>query len=225
MKRRILGAILTMTLFGTVTLLGGCATMRGGQPMAKAPTDTLQKAQTDMKQAVVQVDATTASLETLIKPDQVALQKAFDEYKDNVDKMESVANKINKNDTELRNEGREYFSELQQKEMNYTDPKLREASSERRTDMNQVYSKVPQASSNVKDSLTPYLAQLKQIQTYLTSDLTPKGIEAMRPVAQKAIQDGQALKQAAEPAISAMDRAITALTPGSTGAAAGGRQE
>lgn len=223
MKRKVFGAIIAMTLIGSVTLLGGCATM-GGQKVAKAPTEELQRTQDDMKQAIVKIDATTASLKTLIEPDQVALKSAFDEYKEHVQQMESVSNRIDENVNELRSEGREYFSELRQQELSYTDPKLRQASSERRTKLDDLYVKVPQTTNQFNEALHAYMVDLKQIQTYISTHLTPVGVEAIRPIAEGAIKKGQNVQELAHPAITATAQAITIMTPGSTGAAAGGQQ-
>lgn len=222
MKRTVLGVLIATAVIGSMTFLGGCATMKG-EKTVKAPTKELQKAQTDMKQTIVQVDQTTASLDTLVKPDQVALKKAFDEYSQNVNQMAKVSSRMGDNVSDIRKEGRQYFTELQQQELSYTDPNLRQASSERRAQLDQVYSKVPQTSSQLNEALASYVAELKQIQTYLSSNLTPAGVEAMRPAAQEAMRKGENVKQLAQPAITATARAITAMTPGS-GAAAGGKQ-
>lgn len=223
MKRNVLGAIVATALIGSISMLGGCATTPDTMKTVKAPTKELQKAQTDLRQAVVQVDATTASLDSLVKLDQVALKKAFDEYSNNVNKMEDVAKRVDRNATELRTEGREYFTELQQQELSYTDANLRQASSERRTQLDRVYSRVPQTNNQFNEALTAYVADLKQVQTYLSTHLTPAGVEAMRPVAQQAMTKGENVKQLAEPAINATSQALTAMTPGSAGAAAGGQ--
>lgn len=223
MKRTVLGAIIATALIGSISMFGGCATMRGDDKVVKAPTKELQKAQTDMKQAIVQVDATTSSLNTLVKPDQVALKKAFEEYSNNVNQMENVSKRVDRNAADLRTEGRQYFTELQQQELNYTDSNLRQASSERRSQLDRVYSKVPQTTNQLNEALTAYVADLKQIQTYLSTDLTPAGVEAMRSVAQQAIAKGENVKRLAEPAITATSQALTAMTHGSAGAAAGGQ--
>ena len=224
MKRSILGAIIATAVIGSVTLLGGCATMRG-QETAKAPTGKMEKAQADMKQTVVQVDATTASLNTLVEPDQVALKKAYDEFSNNVDRMEKLAKQVGENDATIRSEGTQYFTQLQQQETKYSDAELRKASSDRRSELSQVYNRVPEANRGLNEALTAYVADLKQIETYLSTDLTPKGVESMRPVAQKALRDGEMVKNLASPVISAMSQAITAMTPGSAGAAAGGLEK
>jgi hypothetical protein len=60
---------------------------------------------------------------------------------------------------------------------------------------------------------------VNQIRTYLTNDLTPAGIDAMSPVAQKAISDGQEILAQMQPIMAAVAQARAEI---STGAAAGG---
>jgi hypothetical protein len=54
-----------------------------------------------------------------------------------------------------------------------------------------------------------------EIRTYLSNDLTPKGIESISAVADKAIHDGENLKGAAQPVLTALDRAKAELAHGS----------
>lgn len=217
------GAILATMLLGAFTCLSGCATT--GTERAAKTTSKMQTVESDMKQALVQVETTDASLETLIKPDQVGVKKAYDEYAENVNQMEKIQKQLDRHDTQMREQGKEYFTEWEKKGETYADPNLREASEERRAQLSEVFGKVPQASAGMKEALNSYVSQLKQIQSYLSTDLTPKGIEAMTPSAQKAMQEGQRVKDAVQPALSAMQRAMAELAQGNRGTAAGGMQK
>jgi len=69
----------------------------------------------------------------------------------------------------------------------------------------EIYAQVPEAGAGIKGSYNAYLTNLKEIQRYLSNDLTPKGIEAITPVANKTVQDLDALKASLKPVISALD--------------------
>jgi hypothetical protein len=69
----------------------------------------------------------------------------------------------------------------------------------------QIYAQVPIAGAGIKGAYFDYLTDLKEIQKYLSNDLTPKGIEAITPVAQKSVQDRDALKESLKPLIVALD--------------------
>lgn len=205
--------------------LSGCATMGIGKDQSAKTSSKIQTVQSDMKQAVVQADATDASLRTLMKPDEAGPKRAFEAYKENVSKMEKVGKQIEKHDDQMRAQGKEYFAEWEKKGTSYADPQLRDASEERRAELSQVYDRIPEASAGTKEALNTYLSELRQIQDYLATDLTPKGIDAISPVAEKALADGQKLKDSVRPAISAMDRAMAELAHEGKGAAAGGKKE
>ena len=68
----------TTVLLGAITCMTGCATT--GMERSTKTTNSMQTVEGDYKQASVQIDATKASLEELIKPDQTDMKKAFDAY-------------------------------------------------------------------------------------------------------------------------------------------------
>jgi hypothetical protein len=84
----------------------------------------------------------------------------------------------------------------------------------RRIEMREVYAKIPEASIGVRGALKSYLSDIKEIQRYLSYDLTPVGIEAIRPTAQKAVMDGDNVKEAGKPVLAAIDLVKTEMPQG-----------
>ena len=80
--------------------------------------------------------------------------------------------------------------------------------------MREVYAKIPEASVGVKGALKSYLSDIREIQKYLSNDLTPQGIESIRPTAQKALKDGDNPKEAIKPVLTAIDRGKAEMTQG-----------
>lgn len=218
-----LGIIATTLLLGTTAYLNGCATMEMGKGESEKTTIKVQAAETGLKETLAQVDATQASLDSLIKPGQADVKNKYEAYSTDVAKMEKMAKQLEKDQSKMQEQQREYLAEWAKKESTYTDSGLREASSQRRAALNTAYSEVPKASTQFQDALNGYLSQIKQIQTQLSLDLTNKGIESITPAAQKAISDGGRLKDTAEPVITAMDRVKSEMAREGSGAAAGGK--
>lgn len=217
------GIVVTTLLLGSTVYLNGCATMGMGKGEAEKTTTKVQAVETDVKQTLAQVDATQASLDSLIEPGQADVKKKFDAYADNVEKTEKMAKQLEKDQSKMQEQQREYLAEWEKKERTYTDTGIKESSSQRRAELNTAYSEVPKATSQFQDSLNQYLVQIKQIQTQLSLDLSNKGIEAITPAAQKAITDGGKLKDTAEPILTAMDRVKSEMSREGSGAAAGGQ--
>ena len=66
----------------------------------------------------------------------------------------------------------------------------------------------------IKGAYHAYLTDLKEIQLYLSNDLTPKGLDAISPVANKTIQDREALKTSFVPLLAALDAAKAEMYSG-----------
>jgi hypothetical protein len=199
----------TTVLLGTITCLTGCATT--GMDRATKTTNSMQTVEGDYKQASVQIDATRATLEDLIKPDQADMKKAYDAYTANVVKMEKSGKQLETHTEKMRVKGNDYFAEW---ESSYTNPEIRELSERRRIEIREGYGKISEASIGVKGTLKSYLTDIREIQKYLSNDLTPQGIESIRPVAQRALTDGDNLKETVKPVLAAIDRVKVDMVQG-----------
>jgi hypothetical protein len=210
MKLRVKsGIFFTVVILGAFTCLTGCATT--GMDRAAKTTDSMQKVEGDYLKASAQIDVTRVSLENLIKPVQSDLRKNYDAYAEDVEKMEKLGKQLDSHSEKMRARGNEYFAEW---ENSYTNPEIRELSERRRLEMREIYAKVPEASVGVRGALKSYLTDIKEIQLYLSYDLTPEGIEAIRPTAQKAVLDGDSLKEAVKPILAAIDLVTTEMPQG-----------
>ena len=96
----------------------------------------------------------------------------------------------------------------------YTNPRIQALSEQRRADLTAVFANIAESSVGVKGALKAYMSDLRQIRTYLSTDLTPKGIESITPTVQQAIVDGDNLKEAIKPVLSSMDDARGELAQG-----------
>jgi hypothetical protein len=210
MKLRVPACVFfTAVILGAATCLTGCATT--GIDRAEKTTDSMQAVEGDYLKASEQIDVTRVSLENLIKPDQSDLRKNYDAYAENVAKMEKLGKQLDRHSEKMRARGNEYFTEW---ESSYTNPEIRELSERRRIEMREIYAKIPEASIGVRGALKSYLSDIKEIQRYLSYDLTPVGIEAIRPTAQKAVEDGDNVKEAVKPVLAAIYLVKTEMPQG-----------
>lgn len=201
--RKHLLALFAMLLLGTSTILGGCATT--GMDRSVKTSNSIRDVDKEIRKMMVQIDVTAASLDSLVMPGQSNLKKSFDTYSDNVAKLDSEGKRVLKRTDEMKSNSKEYFGEWEKQGDAFTNAEIRELSTERRNKLAESYARVPAASSGIKGTYNAYLTDLKEIQKFLSTDLTPKGIEAITPVAQKSVQDLDALKASLVPVITALD--------------------
>jgi hypothetical protein len=204
------GVIFTAMIVIVILSLTGCA-MTGMQRSAKTAT-SMDVVEQDYREVVSQVDLTRASLEDLIRPGQPEVKGAFEKYSANVDKMDDLKKSLFKHADNMNSQGKNYFEEWRKQGDMYTNPQIQALSEQRRADLSAIFVKISEASIGVKGVFKNYLSDISEIRTYLSNDLTTKGVEAITPTAQKAIMDGDSLKDAVDPVLSAISRARAEMT-------------
>lgn len=190
-------------LLSTATLLGGCATT--GIDRSVKTSNSISDVESDMKRVIVQIDATSSSLDSLVKPENPDLKKTFTTYSDNLENLDSDGKRLIKRMDEMSANSKEYFEEWKTSGVAYKNPEISALSEERRGKLATIYAQVPTAGAGVKSAYLAYLSDLKEIKSYLSNDLTPKGIETITPTAQKSIEDKAALKESLQKVLSALD--------------------
>jgi hypothetical protein len=204
----------TTLLLGVITFLLGCATT--GMQRSEKATTTMQTVADEISQVAVQLDATGASLDDLTRAGQSDVGKAFDSFSANVTQMDNLEQQFAKHAEEMRSRGKEYFAEWKQQGTEYTNPEIRELSEQRRAALGEIYRGIAEASLGVNSAFKAYMSDLKEIQTYLSNDLTPKGVEAIIPSTDKVVRDGESLKNAVNRVQTAIDRARGEMAQGGT---------
>lgn len=149
-------AFLTVCLLATASFLGGCATT-GMQRSVKA-SNSIDEVDMEMRKMVVQIDTTAASLDAVVSPGQPDLKKSFNTYSDNVGELEKTGTKVLKRMEEMKANTKDYFAEWAKEGDNYTNPRIRELSEERRNKLADIYAQVPAANEGVKESYIAYIA-------------------------------------------------------------------
>jgi hypothetical protein len=196
-------AFFTLLLLGTAAFLGGCATT--GIDRSVKTSNSIQEVDNEIRKMSVQIDVTAASLYTLVNTGKPDLKKSFDSYTDNVVKLDKEGNKVLKRIEEMKSRSKEYFGEWEKQGDTFTNAEIRELSEQRRSRLAELYARVPAAGAGIKGTYHAYLTDLKEIQKYLSNDLTPKGIEGISPVANRSVQDLDSLKISLKPVIAALD--------------------
>ncbi|MFH2066236.1 MAG: hypothetical protein ABIK15_13635 [Pseudomonadota bacterium] len=205
-------AFLLTTLAVAAISLSGCAST-GFQRSEQAST-SMQAVDNDIKSIVVQLNATSVSLEELTRPGQSDVKQAFDLYSDNVSKLREMEKNFSVNAAEMKARGKDYFEEWKIEGNQYKNPRIQELSDQRRMELGKVYGEIPLNSIGVKDSFRTYVSDAGEIQTYLSNDLTSGGVEAIAPLAKRVARDGDDLKHAIQKLELAIERARAEMAQG-----------
>jgi hypothetical protein len=196
-------ALFATLLFGTAAFLGGCATT--GMDRSVKTSNSIRDVDSEIRKMIVQIDVTASSLDSLVIIGQSDLKKSFDAYSKNLTNLDSEGKKVIKRTEEMKAHSKEYFAEWEKQGESFTNSEIRELSAERRNKLAEIYAQVPAASAGIDRTYQAYLTDLKEIQKYLSTDLTPNGVEAIAPVAKISVKHLDDLKASLNPVIVALD--------------------
>lgn len=196
-------ACFTLLLLGTAGFLGGCATT--GMDRSVKTSSSIQEVDSEIRKMVVNLNTTAASLDSLFLANQPDLKKSFDTYSNDLKDLDQQGERVIKRVDDMRESSTAYFAEWEKQGDTYTNPQIRQLSEERREKLAAIYAQVPAAGAGIEANYLVYLTDLKEIQQYLSNDLTVGGVNAISPVAKKSVQDLDALKASVRPVIYALD--------------------
>jgi hypothetical protein len=173
---------------------------------------SMQDVRDELAAGIGEVESVQATLISLQNGagDQSAL---YSTYKEQVEALEKRAAQIGQSVDDMATRGQEYRSAWRQETSTITDPKLREAARERAEVVKEKYDLIFTDYRAAKDAYFPFIRKLKDVQTFLSNDLTAGGAKAARPAMQEAVTMGDAVKEKSRAVIGEMDRAEPRLSP------------
>ena len=196
--KKTIATIAAVLAVGAVLVLSGCASTQTGTERGADTSKTMEAVEGDIRLVVADIDAAGEALAELIRPGQANREQAFAAYSARVNELERSSKVYKENSDEMGVRGRDYFEEWRVQGDEYQNPRIRALSDQRRGELGAVYAEIATESVGVQGRVDTHLQTLKEIRTYFSTDLTPRGIEVMTPAAQDAIADGHELSNSLE---------------------------
>lgn len=204
------GNYLAMLFLATVITSASCSTT--GMQRSEEVQSNMQTVDNDIKKTIVQLDAIGASLDELTKPGQADVKRAFELYSENVSKIQKMEKDFEKHADEMKESGKDYFSEWNKKDQKYDNPDIQKRSDERRAALGNIYDKIAENSVGVKEAFKTYVSDVNEIQAYMSNDLTTKGITSIASLSDQTVRNGNYLKNELVNLQSAIEDARSEMT-------------
>lgn len=204
------GNYLAMLFLVTAFTFTSCSTT--GMQRSEEVQSNMQTVDNNIKKTIVQLDAIGASLDELTKPGQADVKRAFELYSKNVSKIKEMQKDFVKHADDMKESGKEYFSEWNKKDQKYDNAEIQQRSDERRTELGNIYDKIAENSVGVEKAFKTYVSDVNQIQAYMSNDLTTKGISSIASLSDQTVRNGNYLKNELENLQSAIEDARSEMT-------------
>jgi predicted nucleic acid-binding Zn-ribbon protein len=189
----------------------GCASDAGRERSGKA-VGGLKATRDELAAGRKQIDEVLAALDSLQNA-QGDLRPAYNKYKDEVKQTEDKAKDIRARAADMRARADEYQQKWQEEMSKVSNPDLKAAAQARSARIRERYSAIAAAADEVRTAYQPFIKDLKDVQTYLSNDLTPAALSAARPVFDKARSAGQKLQAKADTLATEMNDVAADLSP------------
>jgi chromosome segregation ATPase len=186
-------------------VLDGCQTTQGS-----ARADTTAMHMDDLRTSIQDLDtkmqAAVTSLSSVVETGAQDPKPAFAQYQKNVAATDSALARCEKTLKAMQTECQTYFAEWQQQAATMTDPSLRAKAEERRTKLSKAIDGVTKAMDEARGGITPFMMSIKDVQTYLSNDLTPAGIKSIKDKSGKLTKDARSISKSLDEVVEALEK-------------------
>jgi len=192
---------------GTGLLLTCFQASAAGYKLADKAGASIAEFRDEIVDVKKEVDATLASLDKIVAQATVDPRKAFKEFDKNVPRVDSAATKAKKRGTEMKEKGKDYFAKWEKELTELNDPDIRKLAQERKAKLQASFANIRKSMEPARDQFNSWLVNLKDLQKYLSNDLTIGGIDAAKELIAKNKAEGL------DKVISELNTVVAAITP------------
>ncbi|TVQ00244.1 MAG: hypothetical protein EA359_16205 [Balneolaceae bacterium] len=184
-------AVAVLLLAITITA-AACSTT--GMQRSEDVQSGMRTVDNDIKLIVVQLDAIGASLDELTKPGQADVKRAFEVYSNNVSKIEKMEKNFSKHANQMTKSGKKYFDAWDKDKNQYDNPDLQRRNDERRAALGNIYDRIGENNKGVKEAFRTYVSDVSELESFISNDLTTKGITSIASISDRTVRNGSYLK-------------------------------
>jgi hypothetical protein len=189
---------------GAAGLLAGCGTTSGYKQADKTGEGiaTFREEVLNGKKAI---DATVASLDQVAASAATDPRKPFEQFSKDLSNLESTATKIRKRGQDMKEQGDAYFAQWQKQLAEVKNPDIQKLASERQAKLKEAFDNIKKVSEPLKTQFDPWMSDLKDLQKYLSNDLTVNGVDAAKSLFTKANTEGKEVQKSMDALIAELN--------------------
>lgn len=206
----VIGAL--MLCAGSAALLTGCATTSGYKQADKTGAG-IAEFREEILNGKKNIDATMKSLDAVAASATTDPRKAFEQFSKSVDNLESTAGKVRKRGQDMREQGQAYFKQWEQQMSQVNNPEIRTLAEQRKAKLQESFDSIRKYSEPLKAQFDPWMSDLKDLQKYLSNDLTVAGVDAAKGLFTKTQNEGLEVQKSMDGLVAELNTIAAALTP------------
>jgi predicted nucleic acid-binding Zn-ribbon protein len=156
---------------------------------------TITTASEQLAKAATQLDATVASLHSIVETPAADLTVQRSAFEDSLDDLESTIKSMHSTSADMTTNGDLFLAEWDNRIRTIQNEDIREKSEDRRKAVEAGFTKAKKKYGECKTELEPIMRDLSDIRTALKSDLTMHGIDALKPEVKRISKDSKSVSE------------------------------
>jgi hypothetical protein len=195
---------------------GGCGTTAGYKQADKTGAG-IAEFRDEIVKGKAAVDATMTSLGEIATTANTDPRKAFEKYSKDVTKLESAAAAARKRALEMQEQGQAYFKKWEAELAQVNNPEIRALAEQRKAKLQGTFDSIRKYSEPLKTQFAPWMSDLKDLQKYLSNDLTIAGVEMAKPLFTKSTEGGLEVQKLVDALVAELNTIAATITPAGAG--------
>jgi len=181
-----------LALAALLAVLAGCVSK--SYDKGAATSEALQTSADAVAETSVKVNDVLAALNNLTFKSEGDLRDQFDAFVSAIGNLDNSSDKLDSKVAEMQAKASVYFESWSNQLAAIQSDELRKRSIERRDEVTTKLADVTMSYQGVKNSLKPFMSDVKDIQTYLGTDLTVGGLATVKDIVAKTKVDAVPLR-------------------------------
>ncbi len=208
MKPRSL--VLNLLIAAAMVLSTGCAT--SGYKQADKTGEGIAEFRDGVVKGKKAIDETVKSLGMVATSATTDPRPAFERFSKDVANLESTANTVRKRSAALKEQGKAYFAQWEAQLAEVKNPEIRNLAVSRKAKLQESFDKIRTVAEPLKAQFDPWMSDLKDLQKYLSNDLTIAGIDAAKGLITKTQAEGAEVQKSTDALVNELNTVAATLT-------------
>jgi hypothetical protein len=167
----------------------------------------------EISKAKLAVDDTVKSLGQVAVSANTNPREAFQQFSKSLANLESTAAKAKSRAADMKAQGQAYFANWEKELAQIKNPEIKNLAVQQRAKLQATFDSIRKVAEPLKAQFDPWLSDLKDLQKYLSNDLSISGVDAAKPLFAKTQTEGFEVQKSMDALVAELNTVAATLTP------------
>jgi len=201
-----------LALVPLLIVLAGCGTT-SGYKQADKTGEGIAEFREEIVNGKNAIDATMKSLDLIASSATTDPRKAFEKFSKSVANLESTAGKVRDRGQDMKAQGKTYFTQWEKEMAEVKNEEIRSLAASRKAKLQGTFDAIAKAAEPLKAQFSPWMSSLKDLEKFLSNDLTVAGVDAAKGLFAKTRADGAEVQKSMDALIAELNTVSATITP------------